>query len=163
MLETANNKNNRYLFYFSLCFFSASINALAQGQDATEVDIKASFCLGASKPFAESADNTEPTLAEFINLNNANYYRLQKFSLARVRSMNGNGINEMSVAFTAGQEANRRSVLINDACFKEVFHSEVVATDPVTTKNLKDCRVRKQGASEVRRLEQCFKLDFLPY
>ena len=156
------NKKIFHLYFFPL-FFSASLNANAQGQYANETDIKASYCLGASKTFAESKDNSDPILAEFINLNNANYSRLQKFSTARVKSMNSNAINEMSVAFTAGQEANKRSTSITDACYIEVFPNKGIAIDEATTKKLKDCRIRKQGESEVRRLEQCFDLDFLPY
>jgi hypothetical protein len=152
-----------YLLYFFPLFFSALVNANAQGQYANEVDLKASYCLGASMLFAESTDNSDPILAEFINLNNANYYRLQKFSTARVKSMNSNAINEMSVALTAGQEAKKRSTSINDACLKETFPNKGIAIDAATTKKLKDCRIRKQGESEVRRLEQCLHLDFLPY
>jgi hypothetical protein len=154
--------NKKYLLYFFPLFFSASINANAQGQYANEVDIKASYCLGASKPLAESTDKSDPLIAEVINLNNANYSRLQNFSFARVKSMNSAAINEISAAFTAGQEADKRSTLIIDACLKEVYSDKNISVVK-WTKNLKDCRIRKQGESEVRRLEQCFDLDFLPY
>ena len=155
-----NEKNISFLFF--PLFFSASINANAQGQNASEADIKASYCLGASKTLAESTDNSDPIISEFINLNNANFSRLHKYSIARLKSINSSAINEMLAAFTAGQEADKRAKLIIESCFKEVYPKDV-SVDAVTTKKLQDCKIRKQGESEVRRLEQCFDLAFLPY
>lgn len=151
------------LFYFLALLFTASINANAQGQYATEVDIKAAYCLGATQPYAESTDKADPRLTEFINLNNANFLRLKNFSTARAKSMNSDAINEMTVALTAGRDARQRSKLINDECFKEVYPNKDLAIDAITTKKLQECTARKQGESEGRRLAQCFDLNFLPY
>ncbi len=152
-----------FLLYFFPLFFSASLNANAQGQYASEVDIKAAYCLGATKPLTEITDQSDPTVAEFINLNNANHSRLQKFSIARIKSMNSAAINEMSAALESGQDAKQRSKIINDACFKEVYSDKNIGVDTVSTKKFQDCKIRKQGESEVRRLQQCHDLSFLPY
>jgi hypothetical protein len=157
------NSKIKYLYFFPL-FFVASINANAQSQYANEVDIKAAYCLGATQRFPESmVENLSPLAAEIFNLNNANHLRLQKFSIARAKSMNIAAIREMTAALTAGKEAYQRSVLISNACLNEVYPNKDAAWDTVTTKNLQDCAIRKQGKSEVQRLEQCKDLSFLPY
>jgi hypothetical protein len=152
-----------YLLPFILLF---SLNAKAQGQFASETDLKAGYCLSTIKAgsgaLPESSEKLDPLMIEFSNQMNAKFSSLQRYLMTRSQSMNPNAVRELTAAISAGRDAHNRTTSTIDACFREVLPNNNPATNTTVTK-MQECRIRKQGETEVRRIENCMSLDFLPY
>jgi hypothetical protein len=157
---------------FNFCYFLLplilliSLNAKAQGQFASETDLKAGYCLSTIKAgsgaLPASLEKLDPLMIEFSNQMNAKFSSLQRYLMTRSQSMNPSAIRELSAAISSGEEAQNRTKSTIDACFKEVLSNNNPVTNTTVTK-MQECRIRKQGETEVRRIENCMSLDFLPY
>jgi hypothetical protein len=146
-----------------LLFISA--NAIAQGPFASEVDLKAGYCLATIRlgtGTAEEIAKAHPLLADFINKRNVQFSNLRRYLLLRSQSMNSDALQELTAAVSAGEEAQKRSASTIDACLNEVLRPSEPVTD-ATSRKMNECRIRKQGQAEIRRIENCHSLDFLPY
>jgi hypothetical protein len=158
-----NKKLPRYYFFI---IFIISANVYGQGQFASETDLRAGYCLSTIKAgsgaIPESSEKLDPLIIEFSNQMNAKFSSLQRYLRTRSQSMNPNAVRELSAAISAGEEAHKRSKITNDACFKEILPNNSRVTN-TTVKEMEDCRIRKQGETEIRRIENCISLDFLPY
>jgi hypothetical protein len=149
----------------SLLFF-ISANAIAQGPFASEVDLKAGYCVATVRAGAgeitEEMRKHHPSLVELRNKRNVQLSNLRRYLLLRSQSMNSAALGELSAAMSAGEEAYKRFRSTIDSCLDEVLQPSEPVTD-ATARKLDACRVRKQGETELRRIENCFSLDFLPY
>lgn len=160
----------KFFSLFSLLILVISANVTAQGHVSNEIDLKAGYCIAAVKAGTGSipADTgkLDPLLIEFIQQRNAQLSKLLTFLKARSQSMSLNTIIEFRAAVSAGEDAHKRDSAAFEACVNETITKSGRFTDAnmnAAVKMVQDCRIRKLGESEVRRLEQCNSLDFLPY
>ena len=167
-------KNRHDFFSNSLCALVftllISFNANSQGPHASDVDLKAAYCI----PFINDAEdginkirekyplpglNIDSELKNIQDSGSVFNNKLRSYLRARNQSHNIDARNEVLAAISAGEKALNVMKKIKDTCSSKLDFKNL-STDQVREK-IQSCW--KANGSDMLKLEICNDLNFLPY
>lgn len=153
---------------FALASLSFSLNSQGQGPHATEVDLKAAYCLPYIKSTTDelrklrgsykSNSSLDITYQNIVETSEFFNKKLQTYLMARGNSHNSEAKMEVLGAVSAGEQALSIWKKISDSCNAE--HKSQLLADDFASK-IQKCQ--EKNGSQMLKLDMCSTLTFLPY
>lgn len=151
--------------------FSGCGSAFSNGEWASEVDLRAAYCLSVKKASSKEIDDyrkeypfqgSESDKKMLSNLDEVSRFediKLSSYLSNRVASMNSKSIAQITAAHRAGEAASAIGRSIRHWCSSELAKKNIDVR--VLADELKKC-TEESGVKQLR-LNACFDLSWFPY